>query len=57
MKYYQSFLTLKGLSASSMCLGQPGICQFNLLNFHIIPNPLHTSQAENLLPGLTSKIF
>ena len=37
MKYSQIFLTLKGYSAISMFLDQPGICQFTLLNFHIIP--------------------
>ena len=36
MKYSQIFLTLKGYSVISMFLDQPGICQFTLLNFHII---------------------
>ena len=36
MKYSQKLLTLKGYSATSMLLGQPGICQFTSPNFHII---------------------
>ena len=36
MLYSQRLLTLKGYSANSMFLGQPGICQFTSPNFHII---------------------
>ena len=38
MKYSQKFLTLKGYSATSMFLGQPGICQFTSPNIRIIPD-------------------
>ena len=38
MKYTQRFLTFKGYSATSMFLGQPGICQFTSPNIRIIPD-------------------
>ena len=40
MKYSQRFLPLKVYLATSMFLGQPGICQFTSPNFRIILNRL-----------------
>ena len=62
MKYSQRFLTFKGYSATSMFLGQPGICQFTSLNFHIIPNrfPWCLPGGETISrshPGKFLKIF
>ena len=38
MKYSSSLLMVKGYSAMFIFLGLPGICQFTLLNFYIIPD-------------------
>ena len=41
-----------------MFLGLPDICQFILLNFHIIPiGFLDVSLVEKLLPGITREDF
>ena len=52
MKYSQSFLTLKGFSATSLFLDKSGLCQFTSMNFHIIPIGFpDASPLKKLFPG------
>ena len=53
MNYSQSFLILKGDSATSISLGQTGICQFISLNFHIIPDQLPWCSPRPKDAGMT----
>ena len=59
MKYSQRFLPLKVYLATSMFLGQPGICQFISPNFRIIPDrfPWYPPPVGILFPGLTLENF
>ena len=58
MKYSQRFLPLKVYLATSMFLGQPGICQFISPNFRIIPDrfPWYPPRWEYCSQASPSKI-
>ena len=56
MKYSQKLLTLKGYSATSMFLGQPGICNLPRRIFILSSiGFLDASPVGILFPGLTQE--